>query len=113
MNNPFKIIDERLSNIENLILDIKHNPLSQNQSQQSDRWFDLNELVAYDPEKRSKPTFYGYVHEGTVPYHKRGKKLIFLKSEIDLWLKSGRVKTNTEIEAEADDFLTKKGLKNG
>jgi len=110
MNNPFKIIDERLSNIENLILDIKHNPLSQNQSQQSDRWFDLNELVEYDPEKRSKPTFYGYVHEGTIPHHKRGKKLIFLKSEIDLWLKSGRVKTNTEIEAETDDFLTKKGL---
>ncbi len=78
-----------------------------------DRWFDLNELVDYDPEKRSKPTFYNYVHKGTIPYHKRKKKLIFLKSEIDEWLKSGRVKTNAEIETDADDYLTKKGLKNG
>ena len=33
--------------------------------------------------------------------------------EIDEWLKSGRVKTNAEIETDADDYLTKKGLKNG
>lgn len=26
MNNPFEIIDSRLSNIENLLLDIKHQP---------------------------------------------------------------------------------------
>jgi len=26
MNNPFEVIDARLSNIESLLLDIKHNP---------------------------------------------------------------------------------------
>lgn len=108
MNNPFKTLDERLSNIENLLLDIKHNPIPISEPQQNNLWLDLNDLIKYDPEKRTKPTFYGYVHEGTIPYHKRGKKLIFLKSEIDEWLKSGRVKTNSEIEAEAESYLNTK-----
>lgn len=113
MYNPFQTLDERLSNIENLLLDIKHNPIPKNEPQQNNLWLDLNDLIKYDPEKRTKPTIYGYVHQGSIPYHKRGKKLIFLKSEIDEWLKSGRVKTNAEIEAEADQYLsTKKGLSN-
>jgi len=77
-----------------------------------DQWFDLNELVKYDPEKRTKPTFYGYIHKGIIPYHKRGKKLIFLKSEIDNWLRQGRKKTNAEIEANAENYLIKKGGSN-
>ncbi|NQY28291.1 MAG: helix-turn-helix domain-containing protein [Flavobacteriaceae bacterium] len=108
MNNPFKTLDERLSNIENLLLDIKHNPTPKYEAQQDSLWLDLNELIEYDPEKRSKPTFYGYVHEGTIPYHKRGKKLIFLKAEIDEWLKLGRVKTNSEIEEESNNYLANK-----
>ena len=80
----------------------------------SERWFDLNELVNYDPEKRTKPTFYGYISNSTIPYHKRGKKLIFLKSEIDNWLKEGRKRTLIEIESEAENNLVKpkkRGLK--
>ena len=76
---------------------------------ETDRWFDLNELVKYDPEKRSKPTFYGYVHRQEIPFHKNGKKLIFLKSEIDQWLKKGRKRTIEEIEEEAiSSLITKK-----
>ncbi|WP_422091081.1 helix-turn-helix domain-containing protein [Tenacibaculum ovolyticum] len=108
MNNPFKTIDERLSNIEDLLLDIKHTPQQKDEPQQNNLWFDLNDLVKYDPEKRTKPTFYGYVHQGSIPYHKRGKKLIFLKSEIDEWLKSGRVKTNSEIKKMADNYISSK-----
>lgn len=70
-----------------------------------DQWFDLNELVGYDPEKRTKPTFYGYISKSQIPHHKRGKKIIFLKSEIDLWLKAGRKKTHTEIQDEASSYL--------
>lgn len=110
MNNPFESIEVRLSNIENLIHDIKHKGSKESLKEINDQWFDLNELVEYDPEKRTKPTFYGYIHRGEIPYHKRGKKLTFLKSEIDEWLKSGRRKTNSEIEDEAESYLKKKGL---
>ncbi len=70
-----------------------------------DQWFDLNQLVAYDPEKRSKDTFYGYVHFRKIPHHKSGRKLIFLKSEIDAWLASGLRKTIKEVQAEALDRM--------
>jgi excisionase family DNA binding protein len=74
-----------------------------------DRWYDLNELVAYDPEKRSKITFYGYIRRRDIPFHKSGKKIIFLKSEIDAWLKQGRQKTHEEISTEAEKYLTDTG----
>lgn len=78
-----------------------------------DRWFDLKELVAYDPQKRSIDTFYGYTRERTIPFHKgeKTRKLLFLKSEIDLWLKQGKQKTISEISAEADSVIKKWGTK--
>lgn len=77
---------------------------------ETDRWFDLNELCQYHPDKPTKPTVYGWVHAGTIPSHKGGKKLRFLKSEIDCWLKQGRKKTRAEIAAVADQYCkTKKG----
>jgi hypothetical protein len=91
------------------LLQLKSEP-----QQQTDQWFDLNELCNYLPEKPAKPTVYGWVHSSIIPFHKRAKKLFFLKSEIDTWLKTGRKKTVAEIAAEADQYLqTKKGLNNG
>lgn len=90
MINPFEVIEARLSNIETLLLDIKHSHNVQGQqSAEADRWFDLKELCKYHPDKPTKPTVYGWVSAGTIPVHKGGKKLRFLKSEIDNWLKQG------------------------
>ncbi len=72
---------------------------------ESNKWLDLEGLVQYDPEKRSKATFYGYVHRRSIPFHKRSKKLLFLKSEIDQWLKEGRKQTLSEIELDAGQHL--------
>src|SRR5690349_7135649 len=79
----------------------------------TDQWFDLNELCNYIPEKPAKPTVYGWVHGSIIPYHKRAKKLFFLKSEIDDWLKKGRKKTLSEISSEVDAYSppVKKGCK--
>lgn len=109
MTNPFETIDARLSNIESLLLDIKHNPTKSEQQAETDCWFDLNELCKYHPDKPSKATVYGWVNANTIPVHKGGKKLRFLKSEIDNWLKQGRKKTNAEIASEADNYLKSKG----
>jgi hypothetical protein len=48
------------------------------------------------------------VNVGIIPVHKGGKKLRFLKSEIDNWLRQGRKKSNAEIEVEADQYLKNK-----
>ena len=85
---------------------------SNEQQTETDHWFDLNELCNYHPDKPSKPTVYGWVNVGIIPVHKGGKKLRFLKSEIDAWLKLGRKKTLAETAIEADTYLKKKGGNN-
>ncbi len=72
---------------------------------ETDTWFDLTELCNYLPDRPAKATVYGQVSANTIPYHKGAKKLRFLKSEIDAWLKQGRNKTISEIETEVENFL--------
>jgi len=80
------------------------------QSTETNQWFDLNELCIYHPDKPSKPTVYGWVNAGIIPVHKGGKKLRFLKSEIDNWLRQGRKKKFAETASEAEQYCkTKKG----
>ena len=74
-----------------------------------DRWFNLYEFCIYHPDKPSKATVYGWVNAGIIPVHKGGKKLRFLKSEIDTWLRQGRKKTLAETASEAETYLKKKG----
>jgi len=85
--------------LETLIENSIKKVLSTQQAEQpteTDRWFDLNELCIYHPDKPAKATCYGWVHSGLIPHHKGGKKLRFLKSEIDNWIKQGRRKTVQE-----------------
>lgn len=96
-------IQDKLCRIEKILSEKLPTQLSE-----VDIWLTLNELCNYHPDKPSKPTVYGWVHAGTIPVHKNGKKLRFLKSEIDAWLKQGRKKTMAEIAAEADQYLIKK-----
>jgi len=86
----------------------------QPQTQEGDHWLNLDDLCKYHPDHPAKPTVYGWIGQRSIPYHKKGKKLMFLKSEIDSWLKEGRRKTAAEIQAEAAQFITankKGGLK--
>ena len=71
------------------------------QQTEIDLWFNLSEFCIYHPDKPCKPTVYGWVKAGIVPVHKSNKKLRFLKSEIDNWLRQGRKKTLTEAANEA------------
>lgn len=81
---------------------------NQTKAKEDDKWLNLNDLIEYDPEKRTKATWYSKISKGEVPYHKKGKKVYFLKSEFDEWLKNGRKKTHSEIIAESENQLRKK-----
>jgi len=108
MNNPFELLDARLNSIENLLLDLKHSTGNLNPNQNTDTWFDLNELCQYLPDKPQKQTVYGWINKRLIPFHKTTKKLQFLKSEIDNWIKSGRKQTIAEIKTEVEQSLTRK-----
>ena len=71
-----------------------------------DFWGDIDWLCEYRPDKPAKSTVYRETREDAIPHHKKGKRLYFLKSEIDAWLKSGKIKSDSDIAAERDSYLT-------
>jgi excisionase family DNA binding protein len=62
------------------------------QNDVQNEWLNINELSEYLPDKPVKATIYSWVQNNSIPHHKGGKKLRFLKSEIDQWLRSGKKK---------------------
>ena len=115
MEMTFEQLPKAFTHLTNEVSEIKRLLLEKSNEQPAeiDRWFDLNELCIYHPDKPSKPTVYGWVNAGIIPVHKGGKKLRFLKSEIDNWLKQGRKKTFAETASEAEAYLNKKEVQNG
>jgi len=77
-------------------------------------WFDIDQLRAYLPDKPVKATVYSWVHARSIPFYRGTKKLRFLKSEIDEWLKNGRQLTFSEIQFKAEGYLkTSKSNRHG
>jgi excisionase family DNA binding protein len=61
----------------------------------------------------TKPTIYSKVSKNELPgVCKQGKRLYFDRQTIIDWIKQGRKKSNSEIEAEANEYLKKKGGNN-
>jgi excisionase family DNA binding protein len=81
---------------------------NQEPQQTIEQWFDLAELCNYHPDKPKPATVYGWVFAGKIPVNKGGKKLRFLKSEIDEWLKQGRKLTVAESSLKAEQYLKNK-----
>lgn len=58
----------------------------------------IDQLREYLPQKPAKQTVYQWVHFKQVPYHKRGKSVLFKRSEIDQWISQTRRTTIEEAE---------------
>ena len=67
----------------------------------ANQWFNLEELCAYLPDRPAKQTVYGWIGKHAIPYHKKGKKLQFSKSEIDQWLLADQRQTLVQIRVQA------------
>jgi excisionase family DNA binding protein len=93
-----KSIDDRLKNIETLLL-----------SQKTVLNFD--EVTAYTG--LSKSYLYKLTCSGGIPCYKpQGKHIYFNKTEIDNWLLQNRKATNRELENKAINLVTLKSAKN-
>lgn len=77
-------------------------------------WMNIKELTEYLPSHPAEATVYGWTMRKKIPFHKVGKKVQFLQSEIDDWMENKRidnlVKTDAEIQAEAEEYIKKKRL---
>lgn len=95
-----------ISKVENIETLLQHNSPSEPNS--SDKWFNLQELCEYLPDKPARQTVYGWVNQRLIPHHKTGKKLQFLKSEIDAWIQGSKRKTAEELQTDAIHFINSK-----
>ena len=110
MNNPFEVIEARLSSIENLILDLKQTKTVE-PTEQPEQLLTVQEAAQF--LNLTVPTIYSKVSKGELPVMKRSKRLYFSSTELMEYLKEGRKRSNAEIEQEAEAYLSKnkKGLK--
>ena len=58
----------------------------------------VDQLRDYLPQTPAKQTIYQWVHFKQIPYHKRGKAVLFKRSEIDHWISQTRRTTSEEAE---------------
>ena len=102
MENPFELILERLDRIEK-----KLDHLAK-RSKSNDELMSIEEVAKYIHYQ--KTSIYGLVKKRNIPYIKASGKLHFRKSEIDNWLDRRRVKTKSEIEKMADEYILRNPL---
>lgn len=77
---------------------------------EEDRWLSVQDVSDYLPEHPAVQTLYTWTSAKRIPYHKDGKRLRFLKSEIDTWLKKPEAlfKSIEQIEDEAKQYVESK-----
>ena len=107
----FEQLPQAVATLINEVKEMKSLLLNTNPKvEPADQWFNLEELCAYLPDRPAKQTVYGWIGQHIIPYHKKGKKLQFLKSEIDAWLLADQHQTLVQVRAQARrDFEAKKG----
>ena len=88
--NQLKEIDSKISLLS-----------SQFQSNKENEWLTVTELCAYTPTHPVEHTIYCWTSSRESPHHKRGKRIMFVKSEIDEWLKDNKNKSRNDIMKEA------------
>lgn len=77
-------------------------------SNQQSNIVDLDGLLEARPYIGSRSTIYKKVRIGLIPHSKEGKKLYFDLQEIDKWLMSNKIKTPSQIQEEAQDYIKNK-----
>ena len=53
-------------------------------------------------------TLYKWTSEGIIPHNKPGGKLFFIREDLIQWIKSGKVKISSELDDEAEKYVSTK-----
>jgi excisionase family DNA binding protein len=105
MENPFQSIEERLGSIESLLITLNEKNVETDSNPEKEELLTVQEAAAF--LSLSVPTIYSKVNKGELPVMKRSKRLYFSNYELMDYLKQGRIKTNSELDQEADSYLQK------
>lgn len=75
-------------------------------------WLNVSELQAYLPSHPKKQTIYSWTSNRKIPFHKKGRSIMFDKAEIDAWLlDSEHFSTKADLMREAQEFVYNKNSK--
>lgn len=77
MTNPFETLNERLSNIETLLLEIKHKPEEETKSE------NLTVKETAEVLKVSEQSVHNYIKKGFIPAQKLGRALLIKREDLD------------------------------
>jgi predicted DNA-binding transcriptional regulator AlpA len=94
--NPFDILNERLTRIENLLSNI----LVENQNDSAGQRTTIKTKtidLAVAITGLKKKTIYNLVYKRLIPHSKRGKRLYFDEGELTAWISKGKRKTLEEL----------------
>ncbi len=63
------------------------------------------EAQKYIPGHPAVQTIYGWTSNNMIPYHKVGKRIYFVKSELDAWLSKEQHKSQEDLRKEAEEYV--------
>jgi len=112
-NLTFNDLPTAVNKLKNEISELKSLLLKKAEAPTTETEQLLTIQEASDFLKLSVPTLYSKVSRNELPYMKQGKRLYFSSKELMEYVKQGRKKTDAEIQADADTYLSnkRKGLK--
>ena len=90
--------------MEKLFL-ISQSDLESSTATQSEDEFPIGIKEASKILDKAPQTLYGLVNRRKIPFHKKGRKLYFFKSEILQWIRNSS--DTISVEKKVDDFLIK------
>ena len=75
-------------------------------------WLNVAELCKYLPSHPREQTVYSWTCSRKIPFHKKGRSIMFDKKEIDAWLLESRhIKSESDLAREALEFINSKKTK--
>ena len=95
--NKLEILEEKVSAL-----------MTQIQPEKGLEWLSVSELREYLPTHPVEHTIYCWTSNKQIPFHKRGKRIMFLKSEIDEWMQDNKSRSRAEIMNEAIAYVQSK-----
>lgn len=103
-NISYELTDKGIEQLAEIIAQKILSGIKQGPSKSEDEILWIDDAVKF--LNLAKPTIYGMTSKGTIQFYRRGRKIYFLKSDLEAWLMAGKQKTLSEMERDVEKYLS-------
>lgn len=108
LNDKLTLVLTKLDSIEKRLCE----HITPMEEHQEAKWLNVAELCEYLPSHPKVQTVYSWTCSRKIPFHKKGRSIMFDKMEIDQWLQDGcHYKTEQDLKEEAIKYIESKRKK--